>query len=251
MSKIPVALQMYSVREEAGKDFVGALKQVAEIGYAGIETAGCPLSAKELDTTLKDLGLKPAGSHTSIDRLENELSAEIEFALEIGSKYLVCSYMPDDRRPDAAGWRSAAAALSRAGAECLKHGLQVCYHNHSFEFQKFDGQYGLDIFYEAADPVSVKAELDTYWIQHGGEDPVAYIHKLAGRLPLLHLKDMADDEARSFTEVGNGILDFDAIAAAAAKVGVEWFIVEQDICPGLPMDSVRISFKNLKAMGLA
>jgi sugar phosphate isomerase/epimerase len=93
--------------------------------------------------------------------------------------------------------------------------------------------------------------LDTYWVKHGGEDPVAYIKKLSGRCPILHLKDMADDAERSFAEVGEGILDFPAIFAAGEKAGAVWAMVEQDICPGDPLDSIRTSLANLRKMGYA
>jgi sugar phosphate isomerase/epimerase len=112
-----------------------------------------------------------------------------------------------------------------------------------------DGEYGLDILYANSDPRWVQAELDTYWIQHGGENPTAYIKKYEGRAPLIHIKDMANDAGRSFAEVGAGILDWPSIFHAAEAGGAVAYIVEQDTCPGDPLDSIRISIENLKQWG--
>jgi sugar phosphate isomerase/epimerase len=130
-------------------------------------------------------------------------------------------------------------------------GLQLCYHNHSFEFQKFDGKYGLDIFYENSDPNLVLAEIDTYWVQHGGEDPAQFLRKYPNRCPLIHLKDMLADAQKSFAEVGAGILNWPEIFKACEAVGAQWYIVEQDRCQRPPLESVRMSFENLKRMGIA
>ena len=252
MANIPVALQMYTVRDESAKDFVGTLRKVAEIGYAGVELAGTGgLSAKELKEVLDDLGLQRAGNHTGMDALRGDLQAAIEFNLEFGNPYVVLPSLPGEWREDGEGFRSACGPLNEVGAACKKNGLTFCYHNHSFEFQKFDGKYGLDILYEGTDPELVKGEVDTYWVQHGGEDPAAYIRKYAGRCPLIHLKDMEDAPDRAFTEVGNGILDFEAIFAASEAGGAEWYIVEQDTCKRPSLESARISFENLKKMGIA
>jgi sugar phosphate isomerase/epimerase len=171
--------------------------------------------------------------------------------LTVGSKYIVCPYMPDDRRVDGDAWKRVAEELNGIGETCAKHGLTLCYHNHSFEFEKFNGEYGLDILYGNSDPKYLQAELDLYWVKRGGESPVEYVEKYANRLPLLHIKDMANDAEQSFAEFGNGILDWDAILPAAEKAGAQWYIVEQDVCKRPCLESVEISFKNLQARGLA
>lgn len=253
MSRIPVALQLYTVRDVAADDFVGTVRQVAEMGYAGVELAGNTggMSPTELKTFLGDLGLKLAGSHIGLDLLEGDLDKAIDDNLALGNPWIVCPWMPEQRRQDAAGWRAAAQALTGVGERVKQAGLQLCYHNHSFEFQEFDGQTGFDIFYEAADAALVKAEIDTYWVQHGGQDPAATIRRFAGRCPVVHLKDMTDDPEPTFTEVGNGILDFEAIFAASVEAGADWYIVEQDRCAGPSLDSARTSLANLKQWGVA
>jgi len=249
---IPIALQMFTLRDQAAADFRGTLKSVAEIGYQGGEMAGTGgLSAKELRELADDLGLVIAAAHEGIDSLESDLNAVVDFHKEVGSRYVVVPWMPEDRRQGAQGWTATARQMSEIGAKLHAQGLQLCYHNHSFEFEKFNGEYGLDILYSNADAKNLQAELDTYWVAHGGEDPIAYINKYERRAPLIHLKDMAKTPDRTFAEVGEGILDIAGIYAAAQKAGSQWMIVEQDSCQRPPLESVKISLDNLKKMGLA
>mgnify|MGYP000188548592 FL=1 len=246
---IPVALQLYTVRDETAKDFVGTLRKVAEIGYAGVEFAGTGgLSASELKKILDDLGLKPAGSHVGIDQLKNNLEAVIDYNLELGNKYVVCPAIPEEMRRDAEAWRETARLLSEIGAKCAEKGLVLCYHNHAFEFQKFDGVYGYDILFESSDPRYLKAEIDVFWVKFGGEDPAEYIRRYSDRCVLVHLKDMGED-GRTFKEVGEGIIDFKPIFEACEAGRVEWYIVEQDVCQRPSLESARISFENLKRWG--
>ena len=253
MATIPLALQLYTVRDLASNDFPGTLERVAGIGYDGVEIAGVTggMDAPDLKMLLDDLGLKVCGSHTGLDQLENDLDSVVEFNKTLGNEHVVVPYLGEDRRQGAQGWRETAAAMNAVGSRLKDVGLTLCYHNHSFEFQQFDGQFGLDIFYEACDPNLVQAELDTYWVQHGKQDPVAYIRKYAGRVPLVHLKDMSAGDNPTFAEVGTGIMDFDGIVRAAQEAGTKWFIVEQDTTPGNPMVSARISFQNIKERGWA
>jgi sugar phosphate isomerase/epimerase len=173
----------------------------------------------------------------------------------LGNKFVVIPWMPEERRKDAAAWRSVAKSLAKAGEACKRRGMTLCYHNHSFEFQRFktDGggeKPGLDIFYDESDPQLVKAELDTYWIKHGGVAPTTYIKKLGDRVRLLHLKDMASGPEQRFAPVGTGVLDFKSILSAARSAAVAWNVVEQDKCYDTPpIEAVRISFENLKKLG--
>lgn len=249
MARPLVGLQTYTVRNEAAKDFVGVVKQVAAMGYEGIESSPPPnMSAVEYRAFLDSLNLKTPGAHASLDALEADLNASVDLTKAIGGSYVTVSYMPESRRPDGDGWKRCAEAMTKVGEKLAAQGLTLCYHNHSFEFQTFDGKYGLDIFYENADPRFVKAQLDTYWIRHGGADPAAYIRKLKGRAPLIHLKDW-DKTDGSFAEVGEGTLDWQAIFAAAEEGGAVWYIVEQDTWKRPPMECAKISCDNLRKMG--
>lgn len=252
MAKIPIALQMYTLRDESAKDYVGTLAKVAKLGYAGVELAGTGgLSATDLAKTLASLGLKVAGSHIGLDQLESNLEAELDFNATIGNAHIVCPWVGEERRKTAADWRTLAASFNRIGDACAKRGMKFCYHNHAFEFEKFDGLAGLDILFGAADPRLVNSELDTYWVKYGGGDPVAYVNRFSGRIPLVHLKDMSADTDRAFAEIGEGTLDIRGIISAAEKAGTTWAIVEQDVCKRPPLESVEISITNLRKMGLA
>ena len=250
MEKIPVALQLYTVRDQLREDFEGTVRKVAGIGYAGVELAGTgDRSASDLRKLLDGLNLKVAGSHVGWAALEADLNRVIEDNLTLGNAYVVCPSVPQDRRGGADGYRETARKLSQIGEACKRQGIQLCYHNHSFEFQKFDGVNALDALYEASDPRFLQAEIDTYWVQHGHEDPAAYIRKYAGRCPLIHLKDMEPGAERFFAEIGEGVMDFKAIFEASEAGGAAWYIVEQDRCRRSPIESARISFENLKKMG--
>ncbi len=248
MAKIPVALQMYTLRDLTEKDFLGTLKQVAAIGYAGVELAGFGnLSAVKLKAVLGDLGLGIAGAHVGLlDMSEAELDAAIDYHLALGNKYLVHPWANAD---SADGWRAIAQKLNAAGARCRARGLQVCYHNHAHEFTQFDGTTALELLYANTDPANLQAELDLFWVSKGGSDPVDLIEQYADRVPLLHCKDM--DAEGEFAEVGEGSLDWEEIFATAPEAGVQWYIVEQDICKRPPLESVTLSFQNLKKMGIA
>lgn len=250
MSNVPIALQLYTVREEIANDFEGTLREVAKIGYSGVEFAGFgDMPAPDLYRLLQALKLVPVAVHVPIDQLEEAPEPIIEYSLEIETPYLVVPWLPEGRRRDRKKWRSVANLLTEIARDLQDYELKLCYHNHAFEFERFGEEYGFDIFFEKADPTLVLSELDTYWVQYGGEDPAEYIRKLSGRCPLIHLKDMADNKDRSFAEIGAGTMDFDAIFQAAEAGGVEWYIVEQDECPGPPLESARKSFENLKGRG--
>ena len=250
MPKIPIALQMYTLRNESAKDFVGTLKEVAKIGYAGVELAGTyGLSMKEVAKVLDDLGLKRAGGHIGVEPLEKDLDTVIADYKVLGSAFVTIPGLPGSYTESAEAWKRTAGILTDVGTKLKKAGIQLSYHNHNREFQQFNGKFALDILYENSDPKALHAQIDTYWVQYANVDPVAYMRKLKDRLSLVHIKDMADDEKRSFAEIGNGVLDWDGIFAAAKEAKAKWLIVEQDSCARPPIESVRISVENLKKMG--
>ena len=246
MQPIPVALQLFTVRDLTAKDFLGTVRRVAALGYVGIETNWpTDVPVKELKQVLEDLNLKVVATHVALPHLENNLQAALEENALLGSHYLVCPYMPEDRRRDLDGWKQTAELLNRIGGKVGAAGMELGYHNHAFEFQTFEGRPALDHLYTYCDPKLVKAELDVYWIQFGGADPVAYVRKYGQRAPLIHLKDM-DPSDRSFAEVGEGIVDMAGVMREAAQAGAQWFIVEQDVCKRPTLESARISLENLR-----
>lgn len=252
MPKLPIALQLYTVRDDAAKDFAGTLKKVAEIGYAGVELAGYHgMAVSDLKTQLDDLHLFVAGSHIGIDQIESNLKQVVEENLALGNRYVVVPYLSEERRQGADGYKKTAETLNTLGQSLQTYGLSLAYHNHNFEFAPLEnGQRGEDILLENTDPMLVRAEVDSYWVLKAGVDPVAFIKHHSGRVPLLHLKDR-DKGDGSFAPLGTGDLPLDALIAAAYEIGTEYLIVEQDSCKQPPLEAIKISYDCLKERGVA
>lgn len=250
MATVPVALQLYTVREAAARDFGGTLEQVAGIGYAGVELAGYgPLSPEQLRAKLDALGMAVAGSHIALARLENELPAVIGECRILGCPTLVCPVLPQESRTEG-GFRGLATILNRIGATVRAEGLALCYHNHAFEFEAMiDGITAYDWLAAHTDPTLVQLELDAFWAQKAGHDPARLLAQYAGRVSLVHLKDMTADAEATFAPVGAGSVDFAPIFAAAERGGVQWYVVEQDKAEGSAIAAARTSWDNLRAMG--
>jgi sugar phosphate isomerase/epimerase len=243
-----VGLQLYTVRDLASKDFTGTLQKVAEIGYDAVEFAGYGgLSAAELKKLITELKLIPAGAHEAIDVLQKEIDKVIEFHKTLGTRYIVCPYMPDPwQKGGAEKYKEFAGLLETAGEKIKKAGLQLCYHNHNFEFQKEGGKYLLEFLYEACKADIVKAEVDAYWVKHAGLDPVEFLQKYAGRVKLVHMKDMTADDKKDFAPVGTGSMDIKGIIKVSTKIGVDWFIVEQDRTNQPVLEAITTSLQNMR-----
>jgi len=244
MASIGLALQLYTVRDETERDFAETLRRVAEIGYPAVEFAGYGgLSADELHQLLTEMSLQAASTHAGLAALEADIEREINYCLTISCSSLVLTSLPTNRRtPDDV--RALAPRLNEFGQRCRDQGITFGYHNHNFEFEQSDGTYLLDVLLDSTDPALVKLEFDVYWAAYAGVDPTTYLRQRAGRVPLIHLKDLAAD--RSFTEVGDGTLDVAAIIATAEEGGARWFIVENDK-PHMPsLESARRSLENLR-----
>jgi len=239
-----ISIQLYTVRDQLKQDEPGTLEKISAIGYEGVEI-GYGASEAFLNKCA-ELSLEITGFHADLKTLQNDFDGVVEFARRIGNEFVILPWLDEQYRRDASGWTQSAQMLSDIGARLREKELRFLYHNHDFEFQRFDGEYGLDILYKAPEE-NLGAELDTYWIAKGGADPVEYINSYASRTPILHIKDMT--QGGDFAEVGQGTLDWPAIFAAAEKAGVSVYAVEQDQCPGDPFDSIRISLENLRKMG--
>ncbi|MFC5652793.1 sugar phosphate isomerase/epimerase family protein [Paenibacillus solisilvae] len=253
--KVKIGLQLYTLRDETAKDFTGTLRQVAEMGYEGVEFAGYGnASAEEMRDLLNEIGLAAFGSHVSLQRLEENLDEEIAYLKTVGAKYVICPYLTAEHLAGGeAFWRELFVKFKGIGERLRAEGLEFAYHNHAFEFEsKIDGEFVFDAMYSAVDADLLKVEIDLGWVQYAGQDPLAYIAKYAGRLPLLHLKDFRQGkpgEAIDTVELGQGDLALNELIAAAEKAQVEWLIVEQDRCANPPLASVQTSINWLKANG--
>ncbi|HHX44877.1 MAG TPA: sugar phosphate isomerase/epimerase [Chloroflexi bacterium] len=253
MATIPVGLQLYTVRDEAAKDFAGAMRRVAALGYAGVELAGTGgLSAAAMKDLLAETGLALVGSHVPVTEFEMDLDGVIAYYAAVGAPRVGVPYLPDERQ-NPEGYYALAAMMNDVGARLQEAGMGLYYHHHAFEFDDHDGVTGMDILLQETDPSLVTIECDVYWVRHAGLDPAAFLREHAGRFALVHLKDMTPEgsEGHTFAEVGEGVIDFGPIFAASEAQGVEWYIVEQDRCARPTFESARMSLENLRAWGKA
>ncbi len=247
MKRIPVGLQIYTLRELCAKDMLGTLQKVADVGYEGVELAGLGgVSPGEIRDALNDMNLKLVGNHSPGDR---DLGNLVRVSKELGCTAVWGPCLPEGRLPnDEAGCIAMVDYANEVGAELRKHGIMLYYHNHSQEFQKISGRYIMDWLLEDTDPNNVAAEIDVMWAQNIDVDPASYIRKYPGRVPLVHIKDM--DEKHDFIEVGQGVLDFDSIFAACEEVGTEWYVVEQDTTKLDPLESIKVSLDYFREKGM-
>ncbi|OWR28747.1 sugar phosphate isomerase [Saccharibacillus sp. O23] len=242
-----VGLQLYTVREEMEKDFRGTLEKVAALGYKGVEFhTFFGRGAEEVKSILDELGLVALGTHTGYRQLLEHLDEELAYNKQIGNDTLIVPYMVEEDR----AWGEVFENLKKLGARTREQGGVLCYHNHDFEMtEEVDGKPVFDAMYEAVPAEDLKVEMDTCWVHYGGYDPVEYIERYKGRLPIIHLKDMTRDaDGKAITaELGTGEVNLADIADAAIEAGVDWIVVEQDYCAGgKPLESIAVSMEWIK-----
>jgi len=261
--KTDIGLQLYTLRDAMQKDPMGTLARVAKMGYTTMEGATYTgsglfygMAPAAFAKELKKTGLTMPSSHYRLGEEQEKgqpvqgtmlhgWDKAVDDAAQVGVKYMVCAYLSDAERGGLDHYKYVADQLNKAGERCKKAGIQLCYHNHDFEFIAQDGKMPYDLLL-AADKELVKMELDLYWATKAGQDPVALFKKHPGRFPLWHVKDMDKTPARNFTEVGNGSIDFKRIFAQSKLSGMKYFFVEQDQTPGSPFDSIQKSITHIK-----
>ncbi len=252
-----VAAQLYTVRAhtQTVTDFAESLRKIREIGYRAVQVSAIgDIAPGEVKRICDDHGLTICNTHVAYQSLLNDLDGVIAQHALWDCRHVAIGSMPAEFRDSAAGYKRFAQIASDIGERLLAAGLSFSYHNHSFELVKFDGRTGLDILFSESDSRYLLAELDTYWLQHGGADPALWIERMKGRMPVVHLKDMAAQAGEGaaakqvMAEIGEGNMNFSAILAACRRAAVEWYAVEQDICQRDPFESLAISYRNLEAL---
>lgn len=252
LHRLPVALQLYTVRDQAQENLEQTLQAVSEIGYTAVELAGLyGHSAQILRALLDRYQLSVASAHVSMPDIRANLDGLIDTYQALGSPAIVCAALPREERDSADGFRRAGEDLARAGQRCQERGILFGYHNHDFEFVHFGDELAMDLLLAASSPATVGLELDVYWASYSGNDPAAYLRSQAKRVLFIHVKDMTHDEARTFAEVGEGQIDFAPIFAAAAETSARAYIVEQDRCQQSPLQSIAVSLGHLREWGIA
>ena len=253
MAASQLAAQLYTVRDftNTPAEIATTMKKVKQLGYDAVQCSALgTIDAHELKRIVDGEGLTICATHTDYERMRDEPQAVIDEHNLWGCKHAAIGGLPQEYR-SAEGYARFAKEASEVAKRLAEGGLTFSYHNHSFELERFNGRTGLEILYEDSDPKYFNSELDTYWIQHGGGDSAAWIRKLKGRADIVHLKDMAmDGRTQLFAEVGEGNLNWSAILDACTEADVEWYIVEQDTCQRDPFESLGISLRNLKEMGI-
>lgn len=268
---LPVAVQVYSVRDDAKADLRATLEKIKAMGYDGVELAGlygyAPADIKKM---CDEIGLVPISAHVPYLDMMGAPKGILKKYAEIGCKYVAVPYLSADYRPEGGNFGEVIENVKMLGKVAKDLGMQLLYHNHDFEFVKIDGKYALDILYDEVPAEYLQTELDTCWVNVGGEVPAEYIKKYTGRAPVVHLKDFYGEKSDNmyeligikseapkrpsnfeFRPVGSGVQDFPAILAAAEAAGAEWVVVEQDNpSMGLtPMESIAKSREYLKTIG--
>lgn len=249
MARIPIALQLYSVREACAEDLPGTLKAVAEMGYDGVDFAGYyGYSAQELKRMLDDLGLRVAGTHIAIDTLLGDnLQATVAFNQVLGNRFLIVPGLPEEYRSSHDAWRRTAALFNEISRRLEPYGMYTGYHNHFIEFEEVDGETAWDVLAKNTDP-RVVLQMDTGNCMHGGGDPLAYIERYPGRSLTVHLKEYAAGYDKAL--IGEGDTDWKRLFDLCETIGgTEWYIVEQESYAHPPLECVRRCIENLRRMG--
>ena len=256
MAKPKAGAQLYTVRDSCKtiEGIAETLSKVAEIGYTEVQVSGFgPVDMKEVGRLARESGLAVVATHTGWNRCLTKLDEVVEDHKALGCPHPAIGGLPAEYRT-ADGIKRFVDELAPVAERLAAEGMDFSYHNHNHELVRLDGgKTWLATLYETADPAVLKAEIDTYWIQAGGGDPAEWIRRHAGREPLVHFKDMAIDVERKqrFAEIGEGNLNWPAIIAACEEGGVEHALVEQDQCYDRdPFESLAISYRNMRAMGL-
>lgn len=278
MVRLPIGLQLFSVRDDMEKDFAGTLKKVKEMGYDGVEFAGLygktPAEVKKL---CDEIGLIPVSAHVPFAEMIAAPDSVIEAYRILGVQQIVIPYLTEEYRPGAEGFDTLIAWAQKLGSLCKASGMKLAYHNHDFEFTKMGEDYALDILYREVPSDYLETQLDTCWVFVGGEDPIKYVKKYAHRQYTVHLKDFwvrpdfvkgqkceqlyqligldagaqaPEEEGQNFCfrPVGYGVQNVAAIIQTAEESGAKWIIVEQDN-PSMgktPLECARMSVQYLK-----
>lgn len=246
----PLLVQLYSVREKLAQDFEGTVRQIAQMGYAGVETAGFPgTTVQEAARLFQSLGLQVPSAHGALP-LGDKKNEVLDTLAELGSQYLVIPWLdPKQYYSSIDGIKRACDLLNQANAVVQEKGLTLAYHNHWFEYEPVEGQYPYKVMLQHVDP-GIVFEVDAYWVKTGGADPMAVLKEFGNRAPLIHVKDGPCLKGEPMTAVGEGKMDYTTLIPATAST-TKWLIVELDECATDMVEAVQKSYTYLTSKGLA
>lgn len=242
------AAQLFTLREELKEGIRPLFKKLKEMGWHAVQISALPAGydPEEVALALEENQLKAAGMHISLDRLQSDLEGVLKEADLYKTKDIICPYVQPEMRNEA-GYRSLKQALSDIAKQVPDY--RISYHNHDFEFEtNIEGKDALSYILDPVEDNPILAEVDVFWVKKAGLDPVEYIQPFANRMPIIHLKDMTNDDRQTFAEVGEGVIDFMPILKWGEQNGVEFYAVEQDVCERPPLECLETSLTNLKKM---
>ena len=243
-----ISVQLYTLRDETEKDFGRVLTEVGKMGYAGVEVADWPpFSDEEFGRRLREAGLKLMGAHVSLDEQESNMEAKAARLRELGCPRMAIPWMPPDRL-DKENLDSTAVRFNELIKRADACGFELAYHNHGFEFadNKFERL--------AEKCPDLKWELDMFWVSFAGRDPLQMMKEQAGRIQLLHIKDMVPGQTEVKPEIHNppileGCVDIAGILKMGDEQRIPWAVVEMDYPGPDPLEAVRRSRENLRKIG--
>ncbi|HEX5324638.1 MAG TPA: sugar phosphate isomerase/epimerase [Capsulimonadaceae bacterium] len=247
--KIPIGLQLYSIREDCAKDLPGCLKAVAGMGYAGVEFAGYyNYSAKDLRRLLDENNLICCGTHTGLNTLQgDELARTIEFNQTLGNPYLIVPWIDESLRSTKAGWLQMAQLFNEISDKVEPQGMHVGYHNHHVEFSPLEGELPWDTFFGNTKD-AVIMQFDTGNAIHGGAQAAPFLRRYPGRATTVHLKEFSETNKNAL--IGDGDTNWTEIFDLCETVGgTKWYIVEQESYAYPPLECVDKCLQNLRKMG--
>ena len=243
-----IGAQFYTVRNQCQTldDFALTLRKVADIGYKTVQISGtCPYDAMWLKEQLDMNGLRCVLTHIPVPRLVGETQQVIADHHVFGCEHIGLGWYAFNETDTYEAFMATYPAIAR---QIREGGRYFMYHNHDQEFQRIGGQIILEKLAQDIPADLIGFTLDTFWVQAGGGDPAQWIEKLAGRVPVIHLKDYA--YGRKMAVVGEGNINFDRVFTEAEKAGTKFMLVEQDDCNGEdPIECLRRSYEYLKACG--
>ncbi len=234
-----IGLQLFSVRDELKDGLDKVLEKIAAAGYSSVEMFGFSNEGDffkskpaEVAEMLKKHKLVSPSGHYMLDLFDKDGQQAIDAALALGHKYVVIPWFPPEQRNSLDDYRRIVERINKAALLCKENKLKMAYHNHEFEFVKYEGGLsGYDIIMKECDKELVGLELDLYWVKYAKEDPIEIFKRDPGRFKMWHVKDMLADDKKTQTEVGSGTVDFTAVFNNAELSGMEYFYVEQENLP--------------------
>jgi sugar phosphate isomerase/epimerase len=236
--KKQLSAQLFSVRDYTQKDFFGALAELAEIGFTGVEFAGYGnIKAQSMKDQLDSLGLRAVSAHVGIEKLKDDLDRQIDYLVTLGAGHIVCPWASIDTVEKAL---EHAKLFNHLGELCHQAGLTFSYHNHAHELIRDQGRYPLDVLFENTDPLWLKQQPDLFWIATAGIDPLEYLTRNLSRCPTVHLKQIENMQTRRNVNAGDGILDFHRIMDISSDIE---FIYEQEEYEYPSMECMRRSYQ--------